>query len=234
MAGFAALLELAFVGIGVAGGAGGKLQTEVFWLAIVAADVALFAGHFQVEVLRVDLGVLPTSGRVALRATRPKAALVLVFVTSDAVGGKAKPGVIQNLGCEQQASGGSRMLRVVAGSALYPDMLTVEYVSSLCVTESLWRRYPMNHLKVFPVMIRVAFNAGCAWRSRAWEGSVKSMIPLQLAGDLDMAFETAKVGRSSGNNVTFGAIGRSVQILVSLGQRPRRNLRTSNAIARHD
>ena len=84
------LFELALVGIRVAGGACGELQSEVSGLSVGARGVALFAGGFAmgpgervarlgvVEMLPVEFGGLPVDGRVTLSAIGAQAALVLI------------------------------------------------------------------------------------------------------------------------------------------------------------
>src|ERR1017187_9840994 len=111
------------------------------------------------------------------------------------------------------------MLCAVAVSAVDAGVLAVERVTRLRVIKAFWRRIPVQKSKILPVVIRVAFDTGRTFRSRAQEGSVKPLVPLQFVPNLSMAFDTAKGRRTGGNLMTFCAIGRPVQALVGPGKR---------------
>src|ERR1035438_1486555 len=117
------------------------------------------------------------------------------------------------------------MGRVVAGTAGHSGMLAVECISRLRVVEPLWRRIPVHHREIRPIVIRMAFYASRTLRPRARIRGVKSLVLLQLIGNLLMTFDASKRWRLRRDFMAFYAIGRSVQALVRLGKRTRRNLR---------
>lgn len=176
------------------------------------------AGLGVVEVLGVDPGGFPVDGRMAERTAVAEAALVLVFMASGAIGRKPEPSVVQVLGRQQRTGRRCNMLRIVAGAAVDAKVLAVERIAGLCVVEALGRRIPVQQCEVFPVVIGVAFDAGCAGGSGAREGCMQAPVSLQFIGNFAVAFQTAEVGRTSGNFVAFDAIGRAIQVLMCSGE----------------
>lgn len=126
----------------------------------------------------IYFGGLPVHGRVTLRAAGPEAALMLVGVACHAAGRQPHPGMIQILGRQQRTRRRGDMLRVVTGAAGDPDVFTVQHISRLRVIKPFGRRIPVQQGKILAIVIRVAFNAGHALRTRAGIGSMKTMVLL--------------------------------------------------------
>ena len=97
---------------------------------------------------------------MTLRAFWTEAALVFVFMASDATGREAHPGVIQVFGCEQSAGRSHNVLRGVAGTAADAHVLAIEHISRFGVIESLWGWVPMEQVEVLTIVVGVAFYAG--------------------------------------------------------------------------
>jgi hypothetical protein len=171
VAGFATLLELAFVRITMAIRALCELQPGVPRLSVGSGGMALFADYFTmgtgqrvmslrvVEVLLVELGPLPARGRVALCAGLPKAALVLILMACGASRSEAHPCVIEVFCVQQPSRCRGNALRIVAGSAGNAGVFSVERKSGLRVIEAFGRRIPMHQREVFSIVVRVAFYA---------------------------------------------------------------------------
>jgi len=117
------------------------------------------AGFRVVKRLAVNRSRLPVGGRVASSAIGSEAALVSVFMTTEATRREAEPGPIQILVLQKSTRLRGNVLCRVAGAATHARVLSVERVSSLGVIESLRGRSPMNHLKIGSVVIRMALDA---------------------------------------------------------------------------
>lgn len=85
----------------------------------------------------------------------------------------------------------------------------------------------MQEGKVLAIMIGMAFDASCTCGSRLGECSVQAAVLLQFAGNLTMAFETAKVGGPRRDFMAFDAVGWPIQSPMGACQRPWRDLRVS-------
>ena len=143
-----------------------------------------------IECFAVEARGLPIRGVVALRAVRPEAALVLVFVAGPARGRQAHPGVLQILAGQERPLRRGNVLRQMAGTTTHSHVLAVENVSGLRVIKSRRRRVPMNHVEVHAVMIRVALHASRSRGTRTRKRRVQSLVLLDLRSDLPMAFQT--------------------------------------------
>jgi hypothetical protein len=99
-------------------------------VATLALDLAMRAGErvagFRVvKRLAVNRGRFPVDSRVAMSAIGSEAALVGVFMTTEATRGKTEPGPIQILARQRRARLGRNVLRGMAGTATHAGMLSV-------------------------------------------------------------------------------------------------------------
>src|SRR5581483_11990183 len=117
------------------------------------------------------------------------------------------------------------MLRRMAGATTHTYMLAVERVPSLRMIEARGSWRPVDHLEVRAVVIRMAFRAGRARRSRPREGRMQALILLNLCGNLPMGFKAFEGGCPGGNLVAVDAVGIAAQALMRARQRAWRNLR---------
>lgn len=83
----------------------------------------------------------------------------------------------------------------------------------------------MDHLEFHPIMVGVALDACSPGRARSRKRGVKTLVALDLIGDLAMALETFERGGSRRNLVALHAVRIAVQVGVRFCERPRRNLR---------
>lgn len=119
-----------------------------------------------------------------------ESALVRVRVAGRTLGKKPHPCVVQVLGREKRAFRRCNVLHGMTGATGYASVLSFKWKSRCSVVESLWRRIPMNHLEINAIMVRVALDACGPRRALAGEGCMKTMVPLDLIGDLTMAVHT--------------------------------------------
>lgn len=84
---------------------------------------------------------------------------MLILVAIAAVRRQPHPCAAQILIRQQSPLRSGDMLRRVARAAAYANMLAVERIAGLRVIKSPWRGVPVDHLKIRPVVIGVAFHA---------------------------------------------------------------------------
>ena len=163
---------------------------------------------------------------MALGAGRAEASLVLVFMAGKAVGGKPHERVVQVLATEKCALRSGDVLRGVAGAAGDRGVLPVQHIAGLAVVKAPGSGVPVQHVEVFAVVVRVAFDAGCTRRATLWERGMQTTVVLDFIGDFGVALRAAKCGGTCGDRVALGAIGRAIEPLMGLGKRAGRDLRT--------
>jgi hypothetical protein len=121
------------------------------------------------------------------------------------------------------------MLWSVAGTATDASVFSIKHESGLRVVKALWSRVPVQQREVLAIMVRVAFHAGRARRTRTRKGRVEPLVLLLFIRNLAMAFYTAKSRGLRGNLMTLDAVSRSAQVLMRAGKRAWRNLRIRNS-----
>lgn len=245
MAGLAALLELAFMGIGMAGTASCKGQSRVPRLSIGTGGVALFACNIfvqasqretrlrMVEGVGIDLRALPVGSRMALRAVWPQAALMLILVATVAIRRQPEPGLTQILRCQEPAPWLNNMCRLMARPATYAGVFAIQRITSLRMVESLGSRVPVQQREVLPVVIGVALDASHTRCTCLREGGMETLALLKFGSDLLVTLHAAKRRGACIDGVALGAIIRPVQTLVGFGERARRNLRLRRPTETH-
>lgn len=163
---------------------------------------------------------------MALGAGHAEASLVLVFMAGKAVGGKSHERVVQVLATEKCALRSRDVLRGVAGAAGDRGVLPVQHIAGLAVVKALGSGVPMQHVEIFAVVVRVAFDAGSAGRSTLGERGVQTVVILDFRGDFGVALCAAKRGGTRGHGVALSAVGRAIEPLMGLGERAGRDLCT--------
>jgi len=212
-------------------------QPCVSSMAIRPGSVAALALHLSVlsgqrkpglrmvKSLLVDACGLPIRCRVALCAIASQSALVNILMARGATWRKARPSVIQILIRKRRALRRGDVLQIMAGAAAYAYMFAIEHKTCRGVTESLRSRIPMHHLEVNAVVIGVALDTRCAGRARSRECRMKTFVLLNLVRNFPVTIQTFERGRLHGNLVALDAVRSSIQALMRLCQRSRRDLR---------
>lgn len=105
-------------------------------------------------------------------------------------------------------------------------------ITGFRVIESLETRLPVNEIEIHPVVIGVARHAilscGALWQ----KARVQAAMFCKAHANFRVAIETFKLRTSERYGVTIGAMRRTLQETVRLGQRPRRYLRMCDQRAR--
>ena len=157
--------------------------------------MAHFAGDLDVQarqgVARLGMvkprGCLPVREIVALRAIGAEPTLVGVFVTGDAVLGKAEPcpGQILDLDCPPLRGG--NVAGRVAFVARDLGVLALQRISCLAVIEGIDGSIPVNQVEVLAVMFGVTFGAFLAVGGILYDGGVVAAVFPQPLGNLRVA-----------------------------------------------
>jgi hypothetical protein len=103
-------------------------------------------------------------------------------------------------------------------------VLSVEHVSRFGMVKALRRRIPVEHIKVFAVVIGVAFHAGCSGGAGQGISGVQAVVTIDLGGYLAVALAAPKRCRAGGYRVALGTVRGAVQALVSPRERAGRYL----------
>ena len=94
-------------------------------------------------------------------------------------------------------------------------VLPLQKVARLAVIESLLRGLPMNHLKVFAVMVRMAADAILAARLKIDDSGVKSPMGGQSRGYFRVALQALQTLASHRQPVTRNALSGTIKGLMS-------------------
>jgi len=100
---------------------------------------------------------------------------------------------------------------VVALVALQAGVLALEHISGLLMVERLG--VPLDEREILPVVFGVAAGAFLARSGRDVVRGVESLVSLEAAGNLSMAFQTFEGGLTA-ELVATGTIRRSVKRLM--------------------
>ncbi len=196
-------------------------------------EVALLAGHFRVQpgqrIFRLGMVELvrlfPVHDIVATGAIRPELPLVRILVAADAILRQPEERTRQVLIPDQRAHRGNHVRRRVAFLAGDSRVLIHQRISGQLVIELLLRRIPMDQRKIRAVMFQVAPHAIPAVRILHPQLRVVTCFRRQSPRNFLMAFQTLERRRAGPELVAGSALRRTIQRFVSLGKRPRRNLR---------
>lgn len=177
-----------------------------------------------VESLFLNARCLPVGGRVTPRAFRAKAPLVFVLMAGNAARREPHPRTIQIFVRQQRTRRCGNVLRRVARAASDSRVFAVQKKACCGVIKTLRSRIPVNHLKIRPVVIRMAFHACLAWQAGAGKCCVQSLVLLNLRGNFLVAICAPERWRLCIDLVTFDAVRTPAQALMRTHQRAGRNL----------
>lgn len=138
--------------------------------------------------------------------------------------GKAEIGVIQIFHLDACAFPFQNVLRVVASIACQAGVLAGEWITGLSMIELAGRGSPFHDVEVFTEMVGVAAHAVLASIGVFNHPSMKSTAGDEALPDFRMAAQTLKTRRAGSENVTGGAFGWPIQVVVRTGQRTRGDL----------
>lgn len=194
--------------------------------------MAFGAGHFKVfPGKRIARGgvveaayVLPVGCVVAALAILAELALVEILVAGEAGAGQPEETPALVLVTDQPAKLRLNMLRSMALPALHGGVLAFQQVAGFGVVELFLRRFPVNELKVFAVMLGVTANAVFVRRRGFHHRGMETLSGGKALPDFRVAIQALE--RAAGPEfVATGALGDAGERLVGFGQRAWRNLR---------
>ena len=169
-------------------------------------------------------GLFPIHNVVALHAIRTELAFMDVFVAALAFLGKAHVGLRQVLVLDQRAGGRNHILGRVAFFAGNAGVFVDERVAGQFVVELLDRGLPVNERERQTIVVEVAANAIPAVGILHPESRVIALLHGQAFGDLFVAFEAFKRGRTRSELVARIALRRAAEGVVRSCERTGRNL----------
>jgi len=237
MARLAGLRETPMMRILVAVGALAERNPHVLRLSVRSVRMTLGALHLQMQprqriaCLRViklrltglaDVDRLPVHEIVALLANGPQTAFVLVFMAGNATRRECEVGPARVLDLDGRAFLRRNMRRIVAFITGQARVLAFEQISRVIVIEC--PDVPLDERKVFAVMLRVTTRALLARPGGNIVSSVQALASRKPDCNLPVTVQALQ-RRLPAELMATGAVGRSVQRLVWLRQRPRRDLR---------
>jgi hypothetical protein len=202
MATAAVLLEFTFVRVGVACRARRKCDSRIARLPIGTGNVTFRARHllmrarqrkFRLLVIEspfIEPRRLPPEGRVAPRAVRSEAPLMLVLMARGAARLQSHVCVVQVFSMQQSAGPRGHVPRIVASAARYARMLSIQQVTRLRMIESRGRRRPVHDREILSVVIGVALHTRSARAAALRVGCVQAFVLLQFGSDFAMTLET--------------------------------------------
>ena len=225
------VLEAALVRVGVAVVALAEGQTFISRCALRVGRVALLAFHFLVQsgervaclvVIELARGIFPVDEVVALNAIRAEPAFVEILVTCGAGLRDPEERLAEILHLDRGAIGGRDLIGRVALVAREAGVLAFEQVARFFVIELIG--VPFNKREVHAVVIGVTAYAFLTGAGGYVIGSVESTLGGDARADVGVATDAAKLGLSTSELVTVGAVGGAFERLMWAGQRPGRNL----------
>ena len=199
MTGIAGFLESAFVRIDVACRAG--IEFHVLITDGPTGHIGLmtfFARHFAVKAregiaslgMVEVLGFFPAFHVMALGAFNAQLALVRIGMAGNAVRWLSKEGFVQILHFDQGAIRRNHVRRSVAFFAGQIGVFAFELIARQPMFELLFRRFPMNEIEVFPIVLQVAAYAVLAIRILHLHLEVIAVLGGEILGDFLVAFQT--------------------------------------------
>ena len=233
MARFAGFLELAFVGIDVAGGAGVEFHVLIVnGPARSFGLVALFASYFNVQAgegitslgMIEFLGGLPTFDVVAFGAFVAELAFVGIAMAGSAIGGLAEERLGEIFHLNEFPIGGKHVRRSVALFASNIGVLTLQFVAGLQVIEFLERRDPTNQGEGLTIVLEMAVDAVFAIGIGHLNLKVIAVPGGKILRDFFVAIDALEGGSAGAEGVTRSALRSASKRRVRFGKRTRRNL----------
>jgi hypothetical protein len=169
-------------------------------------------GVIELRLARLaDIDALPVHETVALHTVRTEAALVLVFVATDATRRESKirpAGILDLDGCAFLGRDAGRIVTLITAQAL---VLALQQVSRIFVVEGL--DVPLDQREVFSVVLRVAAGAFLTGTGRDVIGGMQPLARREPGSDFGVTVQTLQ-RRLPAKLVATGAVGGSVQRLV--------------------
>lgn len=162
----------------------------------------------------------PIVEAVALRTVLAQPAAMCIRMASSALARKAEKRPVKILYLDSSSLGLRNVRRVVALLASEAGVFPFQRISGLSVIESLLRRFPVNDLEVFAVVLGMATDALLVTGLRH-QGSVITPTRRNALSNFGVALEALEVLVASCKPVAGSAVGRSGQGLMSAGQRAR-------------
>ena len=232
--GLACHLENSTMSIGVAILTSAECQADVLQdlriacfrlMALLARHAGVLARQRIAGLRMIELaGGLPIIETVTPHAILAQLTLMAVNVAGEAVARETQKCSVQILDLDRRSFGGRDVRGSMALLASDGSVFPLECITCLSVVEFLLRRFPVDHLEILTIVIRVAADAILAARLKIDDGRVESPMGNQSQGDFRMALQTLQTLASHGQAVTRNALSGTVKGLMSTRKRPRGNL----------
>lgn len=198
-----------------------RLELHVFITRRSAGHVrlmTLFAGNLDVEAGQrvASLGVIepvcrfPVREVMTLQAIVSELALVHVLVAGHAILRQSEKGLREVFHLDERALIGNHVAGHVAFLASNVGVLAFQLVARLLVIKVLLRRFPVDQVEVFSVVLQMAADAIPAVRILHSQSGVVAVIRRKTVRDLFVAIEAFESRDACAKLVTRRALGGSV------------------------
>jgi hypothetical protein len=167
---------------------------------------------------------------VAARTVLPDLSAVLILMATGAVARKSEISSIEIFDQNSTASRARNEISLVAIRAGDSSMLPRKCEARLGMVHGLAAWFPMNELKIGAVVLRMASRTILAGAIRGYPHGVHAAPLGHAVAYLGVTVKTFQLGSAAAQVVALSAVCRTVQGLMSLRKRPRRDLRASGTL----